>query len=120
MPSAWIPVVLLASLSAADPGSTVEDFTLRDHRGAERRLSDWHDSKLVVVVFLGVDCPLAKLYGPRLADLAAEFGPRGVAFVGINSNRYDSVTAIARYAQTHQLPFPILKDPGNVVADVFD
>jgi peroxiredoxin/mono/diheme cytochrome c family protein len=119
MPSAVLPLLLLLSL-AADPGQAVEDFTLRDHRGAERSLGDWHDSKLVVVVFLGVDCPLAKLYGPRLADLAAEFEPRGVAFVGINSNRYDSVTAIARYAQLHPLPFPLLKDPGNVVADRFD
>src|SRR5262249_39329605 len=119
MSSAWIPVLLLASLSAADPGASVEDFTLRDYRGAERRLSEWHDSKLVVVVFLGVDCPLAKLYGPRLTDLAAEFEHRGVAFVGINSNQHDSVTDVARYAHTHKLPFPILKDPGNVVADRF-
>src|SRR5262249_12053922 len=55
----------------------------------------------------------------RLNDLAAEFEPRGVAFVGINSNQHDSVTDVARYAHTHKLPFPILKDPGNVVADRF-
>src|SRR5207244_12362785 len=63
--------------------------------------------------------PLAKLYGPRLADLAREFEGRGVAFVGVNSNREDSITALGRYGRLHHIPFPLLKDVGNVVADRF-
>jgi hypothetical protein len=34
---------------------------------------------LVVVAFLGTECPLAKLYGPQLQKLATEFVPRSVA-----------------------------------------
>src|SRR5262249_8266309 len=48
-----------------------------------------------------------------------EFGPKGVAFLAVDANRQDSVTQLARLAKTHKLPFPLLKDVGNVVADQF-
>src|SRR5206468_2843991 len=56
---------------------------------------------------------------PRLVELAGEFEGRGVAFVGINSNREDALSALGRYARLHHIPFPLLKDVGNVVADRF-
>ena len=98
-------------------GVKIDNFQLRDARGQMHQLSDWRDRKLVVIAFLGVDCPLARLYGPRLADLAAEFAPRGVAFVAVNSNQHDASTEMDRYARLHRLPFPFLKDVGNAVAD---
>src|SRR5262249_6929162 len=72
---AWYPL-LLSSLLAGQPadikpvplGARLDEFELRDYRGATRKLSDWRDSRLVAVVFLGVDCPLAKLYAGRLND----------------------------------------------------
>src|SRR5690242_5083693 len=61
------------------PGRPVEDFTLPDFRGRPHSLGERSGSKAVVVVFLGTGCPLANLYGPRLAELAYEFMPRGVS-----------------------------------------
>lgn len=98
-------------------GRTVDDFTLKDSRGAEHRLSSLKDSKYTVIAFLGTECPLAKLYGPRLADLSRAYKDRGVAFLAINANRQDSLTEVAAYARTHNIDFPVLKDPGNKVAD---
>jgi hypothetical protein len=54
-----------------------------------------------------------------LVELAEEYGPRGVAFVGIDANQQDSLAEIAHYARTHGIDFPLLKDPGNRVADQF-
>lgn len=123
---AVLSVVLLASIARTDSpepagaiGKTVEPFKLQDFRGAWHALDEWSDRKAVVVVFFGVECPLARLYGPRLAQLAAEYEPQGVAFVGIDSNQQDSLSEIAHYAQEHRIEFPLLKDPGNVVADQF-
>src|SRR5262245_45965669 len=100
-------------------GAPVADFTLRDTRGATFRLDEFRDRAAVVVPFLGLDCPLAKLYGPRLAELARTYGPRGVAFLGVNANHLDSATAVAADAREHGLPFPVLKDVNNDVADKF-
>src|SRR5262249_49108233 len=66
--------------------------------------------------FLGVECPLAKLYGPRLAELEREFGPRGVAFVAVDANEHDSTDDLARFRRECGLTFPFLKDPGSRLA----
>jgi peroxiredoxin len=100
-------------------GRTIADFTLKDYRGKTYSLADDASSKAVVVCFLGTECPLANLYAPRLQTLADRFAPQGVAVVGISSNVQDSVTELAAYARVHGLRFPILKDPGNRVADRF-
>ena len=118
MHALWLPLIALVSYFPLEPREDpVADFALRDARGSEWRLSDQRERRLIVVAFLGVDCPLARLYGPRLGELAAAYGPRGVAFVGVNSNSQDALSDVARYARTHKLPFPVLKDVGNVVAD---
>ncbi|MBX7074823.1 MAG: redoxin domain-containing protein [Pirellulales bacterium] len=102
---------------AAAIGKTIHDFHAEDFRGKEVKLSDLSGSKVVVVAFLGVECPLAKLYAPRLVKLASELSSQGVAFVGIDSNRQDSLAEIADFARDAKIEFPLLKDTGNVIAD---
>ncbi|MBX3437141.1 MAG: redoxin domain-containing protein [Planctomycetaceae bacterium] len=99
----------------ADP-PVVESFSLQDYRGQLHSLADYGDHPLVVLAFLGTECPLVKFYGPKLEALQREFG-RDVAVLGINSNSHDSVTEIAAFARRHGIEFPILKDPGNQLAD---
>jgi len=107
------------SESKSPIGKKITDFTARNYNGKESSLKDLAESKVVVVAFLGVECPLAKLYAPRLAALEQEFAGKGVAFIGIDSNRQDAVAEIAHYAREHKLSFPILKDAGNTIADQF-
>ncbi len=101
-------------------GQMVEEFRLNDSRGKEHSLAEFESEKIVVIAFLGTECPLAKLYGPRLETLADEFAADGVAFIGINSNTHDSNSEIAAYVQRHGIGFPVLKDLGNRVADTLD
>jgi peroxiredoxin len=125
MRAVWSSLLILApGLAGAEDitssvGKKIDDFKLRDFRGVERSLADYADRNLVVVAFMGTECPVAKLYGPRLAQLAKELEAKGVAFIGINANQQDSITAIAQYAQDNEIHFRILKDVGNVVADRF-
>jgi thiol-disulfide isomerase/thioredoxin len=115
-----LPLVVFAEDAKPTPvGKKIAEFTLRDYRGPEKPFKEFTTGKLTVVAFLGCDCPLAKVYGPRLAALAKEYEGKGVAFVGINSNQQDTPSAVGQYAKTHGISFPILKDPGNVVADRF-
>ena len=100
-------------------GKKIEGFSLHDFRGKVHSLSDYQDSKAVAVAFIGVECPLAKLYGPRLEQLAAEFADQGVTILAIDSNRQDSITDLTAFATQNKLTFPILKDPDNQVADLF-
>ena len=123
----WANVAVAAAILGPLPpvgfvraaGTPVAGFTLEDVRGKQHSLDDLAGEQLVVIAFLGTECPLAKLYSPRLARLHQAYGPRGVAFVAINSNVHDSLAEIAASARTHGLEFPVLKDPGNRVADQF-
>ncbi len=100
-------------------GRKIADFSLRDCFGKERSLDEFKRVKLVVVAFLGTECPLARLYGARLESLNQQFADQGVSFIGINSNTQDSITELANYRQQHGITFPLLKDLGNKVADKF-
>ncbi|MFO0946903.1 MAG: redoxin domain-containing protein [Planctomycetota bacterium] len=100
-------------------GKKIDDFTLRDFRGKSLSLRELGDKKAVVVAFLGVECPLARLYGRKLGELAREWAPRGVVFIAIDSNQQDSIPELADFARDHQIEFPLLKDPGNEIADRF-
>ncbi len=123
----FVPLLLVgASAVVSAPGEDkspvgrkIEAFRLPDHRGARHALADAKDQKLVVVAFLATECPLAQQYAPRIAKLAGEFGPKGVAFIGIVSNPQESLTDIERYVLAHKIGFPVLKDLGAEVADQF-
>ena len=97
-------------------GKKVENFSLPNTYGQAVSLADFPD-KLVVLAFLGTECPLARNYAPRLRDLATEFGSQGVVFLGIDSNMQDSLTEMAAFARKMDLPIPLLKDNKNELAD---
>lgn len=98
-------------------GKKVESFSAKDFRGRSHSLSEYSDSRVVVLAFLGTECPLAKLYGPRLASISKKYADKGVTILGVNSNRHDSITEISAYARIHEIDFPILKDLDNRIAD---
>ena len=99
------------------PLQSVEEFASQDYRGQEFKLSDIKDEKLVVLAFLGTECPLVKLYGSRLQTIADKYKDQSLMVIGINSNRQDNVTEIGAYMRRHSLEFRMLKDIGNKVAD---
>jgi peroxiredoxin len=98
-------------------GAPVQSFTAKDSHGPVFSLSGGDHNKIVVLAFLGVDCPLAKLYAPRLVELAQQYQAKGVAFVAIDANRQDSVAAMAAYARRHGIGFPFVKDLRQAIAD---
>jgi thiol-disulfide isomerase/thioredoxin len=85
--TACLGICFTPPLSAAKPetdfsplGQKVAGFSLKDYRGKTHQLSDYAHQKLLVIVYLGTECPLAKLYAPRLASLSEKYAGQGVAF----------------------------------------
>jgi peroxiredoxin/mono/diheme cytochrome c family protein len=105
--------------SAQATEKVIDSFVLNDFRGKQHALSDFSEAELVVVYFMGTECPLAKLYGPRMQRLADQYAARGVAFVGVGANVQDSIAELAAHARDHGITFPLLKDLSNQVADKF-
>ncbi len=121
--TSWLMMSVLFAATANGAGSIgqrIDGFTLKDSLGTAHSLSDWKDRKAVAVIFLGTECPLAKQYGSKLAELSRRYKSKGVEFVGIDSNQRDSLAAITHFGRVNHIEFPILKDAANQVADKFD
>lgn len=105
-----------SALGEIKVGEAVGDFALDDVRGTTWRLSE-ANGKVVVLAFLGVECPLARLYAGTLNELAAEFGPQNVLFFAVSANCQDSIDELVQFGQENKIDFPILKDDENKLAD---
>ncbi len=98
-------------------GTRVADFTLEDTAGKPFSLNDFRDKRAVVIVFLGTTCPVGNIYAPRLVELSHRYKDQGVVFLGVNANAHETAEQTAEHARQHGIDFPVLKDPGNRLAD---
>ncbi len=96
---------------------SLEKLDLVDYRGRRWNLDDFKSDSILVVAFLGTECPLAKHYSIRLSEIAKEFQPRSVRVIAVISNRQDSLEEINAFATRQELEYPVLKDAGNRFAD---
>lgn len=102
-------------------GAAAPDFQLTTLDGKTFSLSSAaKDHKAVVLMFISTQCPYSNAYNDQMRDLANAYGGRGVLFVGINSNKTEDVADAIAHAKAHGHTFPIVKDPGNKVADLYD
>lgn len=123
MCSALILAATLACFPGAEPakpalGAPVVDFALPDMQGQVQRLSAYKDKKVVILFFVGTQCPVCNLYIPTMAALQKQYEGKGVQVLAINSNPQDSAADVAVHARERQIPFPVLKDARQEVADL--
>lgn len=98
----------------------VAPFTLPDPAGKPVSVGDWDKSKATVLLFVATKCPVSNAYNARMASLAKTYTPKGIKFVGINSNKAELGPEVASHSKQNGLDFPVLKDPQNKIADRFD
>ncbi|MFW6124774.1 MAG: redoxin domain-containing protein, partial [Pirellulales bacterium] len=91
--------------------------SLRDLKGNRRPLRDFRGTRAVVLAFLGTECPLARLYIPRLAELEKHYRGKNVVMIGVYPNAHETLDEIAGHAYDRDLAFPILKDFNQSLAD---
>lgn len=103
----------------AGNGDKVENFVLKDYNGTEHSLSDYKDSKAIVLLFVATQCPVSNAYNSRMAALHEKYSEKEIAFIGINSNKQEDAEEVKNHAEENGLNFPILKDPNNIIADKF-
>ncbi|MBD3675997.1 MAG: redoxin domain-containing protein [Planctomycetaceae bacterium] len=77
------------------------------------------EERYTVVCFLGAECPVARLYGPRLQKLSEQLSSQGVTFIGVGSNLHDSVEDLQEFVMLTGIEFPLVKDYDNRIADQY-
>ncbi len=107
-------------------GTTAPDFDLPDMLyGGKVQLSKAPSAKATVVMFLCNHCPYVLYINPTLVQLAEEYSPIGVSFIGISSN--DAIThpedgpdKMEAHARAVGYTFPYLYDENQEVARAYD
>jgi peroxiredoxin len=101
-------------------GDKFENFTLTDYEGNNHSLSDYTESKVIVIMFIATKCPVSNDYNSRMEEIFNEYKDKEVSFLGINSNKSEDVSEIENHAKDNGLTFTILKDDKNIIADKFE
>lgn len=122
---------LIGLTSVAQPlsgyriGDEIYNFTLLNVTNQTAiSLSDYNDKKVVVVIFTNNNCPYAKLYEQRIANLARRYNTNGVAFLLVNpsvskSDKFETVEAMRKKIQNDQSLYPYLADTTQALASSF-
>jgi peroxiredoxin len=110
-----------AIAGALEIGASAPDFGMKALDGRPFSMAEaarTHSG--VVVLFMSTICPYSNYYNDLIRDMAAEFGKRGVMFVGVNSGTLETVEEVKAHAEEHGHTFEILKDPDGKIADLLD
>jgi peroxiredoxin len=119
---ALLPGALVARAGEASPslGKKITGFTLTDPREQKPvSLADFRDKKAVVLLFLGTECPISNNCLLRVVELYKAYAPQGVQFLAVYANPQDKAERVAAHARKYELPFPVLRDDQQIVADLF-
>jgi peroxiredoxin len=105
-------------------GAPAPDFQLPDTSGRAVTLTSFKDKSALLVMFICNHCPYVKHLRAGIAQLALDYSPRGVAFVGINANDVanypdDSPAKMAAEAMAAGYTFPYLFDETQAVAKAY-
>ena len=120
-----VAVLCLASAAALAEapavGQAAPDFQLTTLDGKPFSLaSAAKENKAVVLMWISTQCPYSNAYNAQMKEMANAYASKGVLFVGINSNKTEDADKVIAHAKKNGHTFPILKDPSNKIADLYD
>lgn len=98
-------------------GEKATDFSLANIDGKMISLESYQDAKGYIVIFTCNNCPYAKAYQQRIADLQNEYGKKGFPVIAINTS--DSNDDIKARAEEQNYPFPYLHDETQEVSRAY-
>src|SRR5215212_7699081 len=120
-------IVLLAAKTTAPNygiGDTVSDFKLKNVDGKMVALSDYKNSKGVIVIFDCNTCPYSRAYNERIIALNTKYASQGYPVITINSNdpeesEGDAFDEMVDLAKRKNYTFPYLVDETQNIARAF-
>lgn len=113
------------SASAYAPGITnhtlpiarIANFKLKDQSGKAHELYKMTDARAIVLTMHTKGCPIGQQLTPDFKELQATYEAKGVKFLMLNSNLYDTPAAIAEEMKSFGSTIPVLKDADQKVGE---
>ena len=92
------------------------DFTLKDERGEDWRLSEKRDHVVVILFYPGDDTPVCTKQMCSLRDRWGDYLATGAEIVGIST---DTVESHRKFSENNGLPLRLLADPDGKVSSLY-
>ncbi len=120
--SQQIPQLAIPILPSKE--KSIQSFALRNVDGTIWCLDSQNSAKGFIVIFTCNHCPFASLYPSRFNALQAEFGPRGVPVIAVNSMdstlyEDEGFVKMQSKAKADGFVFPYLQDASQEVGKQF-
>ena len=97
-------------------GDQAPDFCLKDQNGVERSLSSLAGKPLVLFFYPKDDTPGCTMEACAFRDSYSELQALGAEVWGVSG---DGASSHRRFAERHQLPYPLLVDESNKLREAF-
>jgi peroxiredoxin len=99
------------------PIAKVANFKLKDQAGKSYELYKMTDAKAIVLTMHTKGCPIGQQLTPDFRELQAKYEAKGVRFLMLNSNTYDTPAMIAEEVKSFGSTIPVLKDADQSVGE---
>ncbi len=111
------PVNAAAVTGHTLPINKIKNFKLADQNGKPYELYKMTDAKAIVLTMHTKGCPIGQQLQPDFKDMQAKYESKGVKFLMLNSNLYDTPAAIAEEVKSFGSTIPVLKDTDQSVGE---
>ncbi len=110
-----LALCLFTTHFAHSESTRIDDFALIDHQGGFHKLSQYGNRDAVVIFIQANGCELSHTALASLSDLEKSVSENSVQFLMLNAS--DTRDDIKIEAEQYQIPFPILVDEAQLVAE---
>ena len=112
-------LALPAAAPAVQPGQMLVPFQGTDLDGQPFDLAESIGKRPVMLVFWASWCPSCRTEVPKINQLAAKYGERGMAFVAINVGFNDSVERAQAFARKTGMTYPAIFDGSGQITEPY-
>jgi hypothetical protein len=109
-----LSAVVACASSAPLRVATVARFEGTD--GASHAIAPVPPEAYTVVIFFSTECHVLAVHDERVRKLAADYAPKGVRFLGVDSEVGATLERDRADAERRRYPFPIVLDRGGELA----
>jgi peroxiredoxin len=106
--------------SAADVGSTAQDFTARDVDGNTFHLSDHIGKEVILIDFWATWCQPCLAEMPHLRKMYDDYKSKGFLVVAVSMDGPETIADVPAFAKRNQMNFTVLLDEDSSIASIYN